>query len=399
MSANPRNGLARAPESFKINSGIPITLREDQEMDQHYLIEDTSDIFSPALIFYKSLIRDNIRRGVQTVGDVDRLRPHIKTHKCREIVRMQMEAGITKFKCATIAEAELLASVGVRDVLLAYTIVGPNQKRVAHLVAKYPETRFSVLVDDPEVIKSLSETMRAGGVDVDVMLDVDSGMHRTGVPMGDRAARLYQLIHDLPGLVAAGLHVYDGNNNQPDFNERKANVEKLHREVVGFKTDLERMGLPVPKLVMGGTPQFGIYAQIPGVECSPGTYFVMDHGYRSKYADLNFPCAALLLSRVISVPSSDRIALDLGYKAVGADPPGDRFELLDVPNARQVLHAEEHLVVMTPQATRFKPGDTVYAVPTHICSTCVLHKFAYIVEGHRVVDRWEIAARDRSLGF
>jgi len=367
-------------------------------MDQRYFIEDTSEIFSPALIFYKELLQENLDRGLAKVGDVSRLRPHIKTHKCREVVKMQMAAGITKLKCATVAEAELLASVGVPDVLLAFTIVGPNQKRIPRLVGTYPDTRLSILLDDPDTVKSMSEIMDSAGLEVGVMIDIDAGMHRTGIAMGARAVQLYEQIHRLPGLTAAGIHVYDGHNNQPNFEERKASIEKTHREILAFKAQLEQRGLPVPALVMGGTPQFYVYAQIPGVECSPGTYFFMDHGYQSKYAEFDFPCAALLLTRVISVPTNDRIALDLGYKAVGSDPPGDRFRLLDVPNARMLLQAEEHLLIQTPQASQFRPGDEVYAIPTHICPTCALYKFAHVVEGGRVTEQWEIAARDRSLG-
>src|SRR3954447_6999732 len=106
-------------------------------MNEQYLLQDTSAVFSPGLLFYKDIIRRNIQRMIAMAGGVKRLRPHVKTHKTREISRMKLEAGIDKLKCATVAEAEMLAQIGVPDVLLAYNIVGPNCQRVARLVEKY----------------------------------------------------------------------------------------------------------------------------------------------------------------------------------------------------------------------------------------------------------------------
>src|SRR5437764_10690524 len=114
-------------------------------MDPLYAIADTSLIYSPALLFYKDLIRSNIARAVRMAGEPARLRPHVKTHKTREVVRLAQEAGITRHKCSTLAEAEMLAGCGVADVLLAYPLVGPNCTRLARLTRAYPDCRFSVL--------------------------------------------------------------------------------------------------------------------------------------------------------------------------------------------------------------------------------------------------------------
>ena len=124
-------------------------------MHPHYLLHDPSTVFSPALLFYRDVIRDNITKLIACVGDPARLRPHVKTHKTREIVRMQLQAGITKHKCATIAEAEMLASCGVPDVLLAYPLVGPNCGRMVKLLKAYPNSRFSILGDDPQSMRAV----------------------------------------------------------------------------------------------------------------------------------------------------------------------------------------------------------------------------------------------------
>src|SRR5205823_11693920 len=120
-----------------------------QAMNPMYAIDDTSAVLSPGLVFFKELIQRNIARCLEIAGDPARLRPHVKTHKTREIARLQLAAGIKKHKCATLAEAEMLASCGVADVLLAYHLVGPNCARLARLAAAFPGTRFSVLADHP----------------------------------------------------------------------------------------------------------------------------------------------------------------------------------------------------------------------------------------------------------
>src|SRR5260370_17951732 len=118
-------------------------------MNPEYLISDTSTIYTPALIFYKDIIRRNIAQAIAVAGGVDRLRPHVKTHKTREIVRMELDAGIRKHKVATLAEAEMVASCAAPDVLLAYPLVGPNCLRLAKLIQAYPGTRFSVVAHHP----------------------------------------------------------------------------------------------------------------------------------------------------------------------------------------------------------------------------------------------------------
>src|SRR5207253_4423358 len=134
--------------------------------------------------------------------------------------------------------------------------------------------------------------------------------------------------------------------------------------------------LPVPRLVVAGTPTFPVFVRldIPELEFTPGTFVLHDHGYGSKFKDLGrFTPAALLLTRVISRPTPNRITFDLGYKAVASDPPaGKRLILLDVPNYEAVLQNEEHLVIETPAAERFQPGDVAFAIPTHICPTCAM---------------------------
>jgi len=370
-------------------------------MNPIYAIDDTSAVLSPGLLFYKDIIQGNIESCLRIAGSPDRLRPHVKTHKTREIVRLQLAAGITKHKCATVAEAEMLASCGVSDVLLAYNLVGPNCARLARLLRAFPATRFSVLADHPRGLEMLSAAMREAGQTVDVLVDIDVGQQRTGIAPGPAAAMLYAQIERMPGLRPGGLHVYDGHNRQESVEEREAAVKAQLGPVLELRQRLDKLGLPVPRLVLGGTPTFPIHARLqePGVECSPGTFVLHDGGYSSHFVDLaGFTPAALLLTRVISRPTPQRITLDLGTKALASDPPaGQRCVLLNVSDYKPVLQNEEHLVIETPHAERFGLGDEVFAIPTHVCPTCALHKQAYVVEGGRVRESWEIVARDRVL--
>jgi D-threonine aldolase len=370
-------------------------------MHAHYSIRDTSSIFSPALLFYKDLIRANIARAVELAGCPERLRPHVKTHKTREIVRLELEAGIRKHKCATIAEAEMVASCGAPDVLIAYPLVGPNCVRLTRLIRAYPQCRFSVLADHPAGIMAVSEAMRAAGQEVDVLLDINVGQHRTGVAAGTEAVELYEMIHRSPGLRAGGLHVYDGHNHQESFVERQRALQTQLEPVFKLRAMLVEKGLPIPRFVAGGTPTFPIHAHldVAGLECSPGTLVLHDHAYSSRFPDLaGFTPAALLLTRVISRPTPTRLTLDLGYKAVSSDPPaGKRCLLLNVPDYQPMLQNEEHFVVETLAAERYRPGNEIFAIPTHVCPTVALHRFAYVIENGQVAGTWEIAARDRVL--
>ncbi|HEY1380060.1 MAG TPA: D-TA family PLP-dependent enzyme, partial [Gemmataceae bacterium] len=362
-------------------------------------LAEPDSVASPALLFYPDLIRRNLRRAVEVAGGPDRLRPHVKTHKTREIVRLWLGLGVRKHKCATLAEAAMLAECGVPDVLIAYPLVGPNADRLAALAEQFPETRFATLADHPDAVRALSAAVAARRQSVDVLLDVDVGQHRTGIALGPAAAELYESFARLPGLAPGGLHVYDGHNRREDPAERAAAVDALLGPVLEFRAALERRGLPVPRLVLGGTPTFPIHARRtePGVECSPGTMVLHDVGYGTRFPDVSgFTPAAVVFTRVVSRPTPTRVTLDVGTKAVASDPPaGQRCRVLELPDAVGVGHNEEHLILETPTAGRFKPGDGCYALPAHVCPTVALYPRALTVEDGRVTGAWAIAARDR----
>jgi D-threonine aldolase len=358
-----------------------------------------TELPSPALLVYPRLIEQNIDAMIRVAGSPERLRPHCKTHKMREVIALQLERGIKRHKCATLAEAEMLAECGVTDIMLAYNVVGPNIARVVRLLQRWPSVRFSCTGDHAARVAELGAAVAQIGRTVEVLLDLDVGMHRTGIVAGDQALELYRSFARTPGIRAGGLHVYDGHNHQPNLEERRAAARSAWQLASDFRRRLEENDLPVPRIVAGGTPTFPCWAEIddPAIELSPGTITLHDAGYGGNFPDLPFVPAAKLLTRVISRTTADRLTLDLGHKAVAGDPPaGRRVFFPDLPDAKAIIHSEEHLVLQTPEAERFEPGDALLAIPMHVCPTCALHKEAYAIDDSgNVVGTWRVASRDR----
>ena len=117
--------------------------------DKWYIISNEQDIPSPAILVFPDRIQEKIRRMIAIAGGVGRPRPHVKTHKLPQVVQMQMEAGIIRFKCATLSEAAMLAATGVKDILVAYPLYAPAMRQLIALMEQYPEVRFSMLIDNP----------------------------------------------------------------------------------------------------------------------------------------------------------------------------------------------------------------------------------------------------------
>jgi D-threonine aldolase len=364
-----------------------------------YTVDNVADVASPALLVYPERVAQNIRAAVQMIGDVRRLRPHLKTSKMTEVVRMHLDEGITRFKCATIAEAEMAADAGAPDVLLAYQPVGPNVARFVRLVQTFPATRFAAIVDDEGAIDALSAAAVAAGVTLDLFIDLDGGMHRSGIAPGPGALELYRRLSTRPGLRAAGLHMYDGHVKATDVEARRRASDEAFAHVATMRQAISEAGLAVPSVVVGGTPAFPFHARRTGVECSPGTTVFWDAGYGATLPDLPFVPAAALLTRVISRPSADRLCLDLGHKAVAAENPHPRVVLFGLEDATAVGHSEEHLVLETGRAADFPVGSAIYGVPWHVCPTVALYNDAVVVRNGRAHGRWQVAARARTLSI
>ena len=381
-----------------------------------YRVKNVAQVPSPTLLVYPDRVEENVRRAIAIAGGPERLWPHVKTHKMEGVLAIQRRHGIETFKVATIAEAELTAQSGAREVLLAYPLVGPNVERFVALTRLYPETKFLALADNEDAIRKLSEALGSrpspslaegdsegneqgvllaeGGIEV--LLDLNVGMNRTGVAPSELATKLYRMLATLPNLIPGGLHAYDGHLTMSDPVERERAVEAAHAPAFVLSAALIAEGLPVPRYIAGGSPTFSIHAKNPTVSCSPGTFVFWDSGY-TPYPDLDFLPAALVLTRVISQLDGGRLCLDLGYKAIASEQPQPRVKLLGLENAELVGHSEEHLVVETPRASEFPVGTEVFGIPRHICPTVALYDEAITIIDGKAAGRWPILGRRRRL--
>ena len=362
-----------------------------------YLINDVSEVTTPSLLVYPDRIENNIRKMIEIAGSVDLLRPHVKTHKMSEIIKLQMKHGIYKFKCATIAEAEMVAMCGASDILLAVQPVGPNIKRFFNLQQEFRNTKFSCIADNEDVIIQLSDMSRKTGIETHVWLDVNTGMNRTGVIPGEKACRFYKRIIDSPMLVAEGLHVYDGHIHEPDLFLRTRICNESFIPVLSLVEELKSEGISPVKIIAGGTPTFPIHAKRGNVEVSPGTLLLWDWGYSSSFTDMEFNHAAVLLVRIISKPAKDLLCLDLGHKSVASEMPQPRIKILDFDKYTIISHNEEHMVIRTPESGKYRIGDPLYGIPWHICPTVDRHDSVYVINNHNVAGQWTVEARKRKI--
>jgi D-serine deaminase-like pyridoxal phosphate-dependent protein len=371
-------------------------------MDQAdwYLIDGADQLDSPALVFYQERITANIEKLKQRISNLNRLRPHVKTHKTIEISLQLIEAGITKFKCATIAEAEMLAMSKAPDVLLAYQPAGPKIDRFIQLIKTYQATSFSCLVDNEFSLKAIALAALAAGVTVRIFVDLNVGMNRTGISPEDKALKLYESATAEKGIEILGLHAYDGHIHDADYpiREKKAagvleSLNKLVKEIVW-------KGMPEPVIIAGGTPTFPAYAKLEQIECSPGTFVLWDKGYQDAFKEQDYLIAAVVLTRVISLTDATKITIDLGHKSVAAENVlKRRVYFLNAPNAEAVSQSEEHLVLELGPDHGFQIGDVLYGLPIHICPTVALYSHATIVTNHKITGEWKIISRERKINI
>jgi D-serine deaminase-like pyridoxal phosphate-dependent protein len=363
-----------------------------------YLIENVEELDTPALVVYPSRVKNNIAILKSMVDKTSRLRPHVKTHKSGEVCQLMLAAGITKFKCATIAEAEMLGICKAPDVLLAYQPIGPKLRRFIALIARYPKTKFSCLVDNIGAANEISAESSKNKSHIPVYIDLNVGMNRTGIVPGAAALQLYADCALLPGIKPVGLHAYDGHLHYADFDERKRKCDECFETVVKLQRELVQSGYPEPIIVVGGSPSFPIHAKRKKVECSPGTFIYWDEGYLVELQEQTFLIAALVVSRVISLPDETKICLDLGHKSIASEKElSKRVLFLNAPELVFVGHSEEHLVADAGKGHKYKVGDVLYGIPYHICPTVALYERAITIEDKKISGEWKNIARDRKI--
>ncbi|HEX7847673.1 MAG TPA: D-TA family PLP-dependent enzyme [Chitinophagaceae bacterium] len=362
------------------------------QKDSWYAIKNVDELDSPALVIFPERVKHNIQLAINMVGDVRRLRPHIKTHKSPDVARLMLEAGIEKFKCATIAEAEMLAQCEARDVLLAYQPIGPKLHRFVKLTRQYPATRFSCLVDNIAAAKEQSDIFEKNDLSVPIYIDLNVGMNRSGISPKD-AIELFDQCKGLKGISITGLHAYDGHIRNPDLEAKKKECDTAFKMVEELNKALQ-----LPTIIAGGSPSFSIHCKREAIECSPGTFIYWDKNYSDLCPEQKFLTAAVLVTRVISLPAPGRVCVDLGHKSVAAENEiSKRVFFLNATGLNAVSQSEEHLVLETANDHSYQPGDILYGLPFHVCPTVALYERVYIVENGLVSGEWETVARDRKL--
>lgn len=366
-------------------------------MDPWYKITREAEISTPALVIYPDRIENNIGRMIKIAGGSERLRPHVKTHKMSGVVKLKIKQGITRFKCATLAEAEMVAQCGGQDIMLAMQPVGPHIERFFRLQKTYPRSRFSTLVDNEIIVEQIASMASSYNQETDLWLDINNGMNRTGIVPGKDALHLFLNISKVPLIKARGLHVYDGHIHESDPAERRIICERDYEPVTSLINSIQRSGLPFPEVVAGGTPTFPIHADRNHIETSPGTSVLWDSGYSANFPDLPFLHAAVVMTRIVSKPGGRLLCLDLGHKSIAAEMPHPRVSLLNIVVNQYVSHNEEHLVIESPEADQWQPGDVLYGIPRHICPTVPRYKFAFAVRNGITEGEWQIDARDRMI--
>ncbi|PKB18026.1 D-TA family PLP-dependent enzyme [Flavobacterium sp. 5] len=358
-------------------------------------------IDTPFLAVYEDRLQHNIKQLIESVdGNVEKLRPHIKTHKIGEILDLFKTYKINKVKCATIAEAELCAIHDISDILLAYQPVGLRKERWISLIKKYPNSSFSTIVDNLETAKALNESAEKNDLRLSVFLDLNTGMNRTGISISKNWSDLIAQIIELKNIHFAGIHIYDGHL-KGDVEQRTSAASNVFFSINEEIERIQRIVGYELKIVAGGSNTFPFYSQQKNVECSPGTFVFWDVNYSVNLPEQNFKPAAVLVGTIISKPTSSTFCIDIGYKSVASENPIDkRLVILNDENLIPTAHSEEHLIIENKGRNEYKIGDIIYAIPYHICPTCALYDTVKVVNiSHEIYNQWSVIARSRKINI
>jgi D-serine deaminase-like pyridoxal phosphate-dependent protein len=365
------------------------------------------DIKTPALVLDVERVRRNARRMSERVrGMGAALRPHVKTHKCVEVARLQTEGGERRVTVSTLAEARAFNAHGFRDITYAVP-VEPGKFAEAVELSKECE-RLSLITDDAGVPPALDAAARRAGVTLDLFLKVDCGYHRVGVePERPEALLIPRLIADAPNLRFAGILTHAGHSYRARTRDELLDIARRERDVMtGFAARLREEGLDVPCVSVGSTPTITQVEHLDGVdEARPGNYIFFD-AFQATLGSCAFDdCALTVLASVVHrdlarrkvVLDAGAIALSKDRGACDLDPDCGFGRVLDLEGRDTGQHVEslsqEHGAVQVNTAgtlDRLRVGTRVRVLANHSCLTAAQHSHYHVLEGERIVDRWAI---------
>ncbi len=329
------------------------------------------------------------------------LRPHVKTHKIPEIARIQLKEGATGITVAKVSEAEVMSANGISDIFIAYPLVVESKIERALNLAKAID--LTVGVDSSYGATRLSEVAARRGQTLNVRLEVDTGLHRTGIYYEDAVSQAVR-IHQLEGLRLTGIYTYRGAllDGSPTLDTKAAGIQEGEL-MVKLAGRIRAAGIDIRDVSVGSTPTAPYVAGIDGVtEIRPGTYVFGDR-MQAAFGAMNLDdCAAYIVTTVVSRPSDDLVIVDGGSKTFATDVQPDTKPLclkgfgtvISHPEALFERMTEEHGMIRIPRQSKIAIGDQLCIIPNHICSTVNLHNFAHL-KCENDVRRVEIAARGK----
>lgn len=369
----------------------------------NYQIAGIETVRTPALAIYADKVAANIAATLRVLGgDANRWRPHVKTSKLGFIMRRLIESGVTNVKCATTLELQTAADAGATDLLLAFSAMGANARRVRELAEHYSDRRISALVEDAAQISAWT------GGRVSLFIDINCGMDRTGVEL-ERTAEIVALAQAIldAGLTFRGLHVYDGQMGKyTDLAEREQATHRNYNQLMELIAALNAAGIAVEEVITAGTPAFPSaltyqpFKAAPFLHrVSPGTVVYGDCTSTGQLpAAWGYEPAAVVVATVVSRPTAGRITCDAGHKAVSADAGVPTCSVLGRPELQPDKPSEEHLPINVPAGCSAPAlGEHLYLVPRHVCPTVNNFDHALIVEAGRIVGVEYVTARGREI--
>jgi D-serine deaminase-like pyridoxal phosphate-dependent protein len=354
------------------------------------------DLPTPAVVIDLDVLERNVEAMASRAREagVD-LRPHAKTHKVCEVGRLQLRAGAVGLTLAKTAEAEVFVDAGFVDLFLAYPVIGEDKAR--RLLALSDRARIAVGADSVDGAATLGKVFRAASRKLNVLLEIDCGLGRTGVLPAD-ALRIAAQIAELPGLRLCGVFTHAGQAYLAESAEAAASVGKSEgASAVDVARELRRAGHSIEVISIGSTPTAKAGMRVPGVtECRPGTYVYNDASQVSIGSCSREECALTVVATVVSVPARDRAVLDAGSKTLSSDPlwpkPGGHGWLAGRESRIARLN-EEHGVIAVAAGESYRVGERVAILPNHACIVSNLHDSIYAARQGRIEAIWRVAAR------
>jgi D-serine deaminase-like pyridoxal phosphate-dependent protein len=366
-----------------------------------------TDLHTPALVLDLERMRRNAGRMSARVRDLGaRLRPHVKTHKCAEVARLQTEDTGAALTVSTLAEARFFAERGFTD--LTYAVPVEPGKFAAAVELAFRGVSLALITDDPEIPASLDEAAGRRGVVLDVFLKVDCGYHRCGVEPGTPEAReIPRRIAVARNLHFAGLLTHAGHSYHARTHEELLVIARRERDVTAeFARVLRVDGIEVPTVSVGSTPTMSVVDHLEGVdEARPGNYIFYDAFQVTLGSCASEDCALTVLAAVAHrdrvrrkvVIDAGAIALSKDRGAAELDPACGFGRVLDLEGNDLGLRvnsvSQEHGVIEVADEElfdRLRVGTRVRVLANHSCLTAAQHPFYNVLEGERVVDKWEI---------